>query len=170
MRRPSRLLDHVGFFARTSASRFRASDLLWAWLIASVLGGVPSTMHAFFTDGDVMRATRAAASMLGQFDESLPRVLAAATLVHGAVSMFWAFVLVLLLPHRRTILWAVGASAVIAILDLRIIAPWYFPEVASLEFGPQLADHLMWGTCLGIVLEHRRRARNRSKLITLQRG
>ena len=115
-------------------------------------------------------ATRAAASMLGQFDESLPPVLAAATLVHCAVSMFWAVVLVLLLPHRRTTLWAVGASAVIAILDLRIIAPRYFVEVASLEFGPQLADHLMWGTCLGITLEHRRRSRNRPGHVAMHVG
>jgi hypothetical protein len=148
-----------GFPGSISGSRFRVSDLLYAWLIASLLSGIPSTMHAFLTGGDIMHATRAAAGMLGQFDASLPRMLAAAALVHGAVSLFWAFVLVLMLPHRWTTLWAVGASVAIAILDLRIIAPSYFPQVAALEFGPQLADHLMWGTCVGITLERRRKTR-----------
>ena len=43
-------------------------------------------------------------------------------------------------------------SALIALLDLRAIAPLFFPEVAALPFGPQLADHLAWGAVVGIVL------------------
>jgi hypothetical protein len=38
-------------------------------------------------------------------------------------------------------------------VDLRLIAPRFFPEVAALEFWPQMADHLVWGACFGLVLQ-----------------
>ena len=49
----------------------------------------------------------------------------------------------------------------IGLLDLRVIAPRFFPEVADLSLLPQIADHLMWGACLGLVLRHRWRATRR---------
>ena len=79
-------------------------------------------------------------------------MLLAATLVHAAVSLFWSVVLWLALPDRRTILWALLASAAIALVDLRVIAPAFFPEVAALAFWPQFADHLMWGACYSVGL------------------
>jgi hypothetical protein len=48
---------------------------------------------------------------------------------------------------------ALAASVAIALVDLRLIAPALFPEVAALEFWPQLADHLMWGACVGVVFQ-----------------
>jgi hypothetical protein len=45
----------------------------------------------------------------------------------------------------------------IAVVDLLIIAPAYFPEVAALAFAPQFADHLMWGASFGLTLDLRRR-------------
>lgn len=106
-----------------------------------------------------MEATRAAAAMLGRSEASLAQVLLAAGLVHAGVSLFWSVVLALVLPVRWTVLWALGASAIIAVIDLRIIARAYFPEVAALDFAPQFADHLMWGMCFGFTLDLRRRAR-----------
>ena len=100
-----------------------------------------------------MEATHAAAAM---FPLSGNMFIDAA-LVHTAVSLFWAALLVFALPKRHTTAWAVGAAAIIGILDLRVIAPHFFPEVAALEFGPQMADHLMWGACFGLVLQIRRR-------------
>ena len=44
------------------------------------------------------------------------------------------------------------AAAVIAMVDLRLIAPKFFPEVAALPFWPQFAHHVMWGACFGFVL------------------
>jgi hypothetical protein len=79
-----------------------------------------------------------------------PGSIAAAAAVHGFVSLFWAAVLWLTLPRTYTPLWALLASAAIALLDLRIIAPVFFPEVAALAFWPQFADHLMWGACVGL--------------------
>lgn len=120
---------------------------LYAWLLATLLSGIPSTLYALLTGGDVMEATRAAGAMAGR-----PDSLVAAALVHFAVSAFWALVLWRLLPDRHTALWAVLASAAIALLDLKVIAPAFFPEVAALAFWPQFADHLMWGACYSVGL------------------
>jgi hypothetical protein len=124
-------------------------DLFYAWLLATLLSGLPSTLYALLTGGDPMEATHAAGAMLGP-----PGSIAAAAFVHAAVSLFWASMLWLALPSRHTTLWALAASAAIALLDLRIIAPAFFPEVAALAFWPQFADHLMWGACVGLVLEY----------------
>lgn len=132
-------------------SRFQRRDLLRAWLLATVLSGIPSTLHALATGGDALEATRAAGAMI-----SMPGSIAAAALVHCAVSFFWAAVLCATLPRTRTLLWSLLASVAIALLDLRLIAPAFFPEVAALDFWPQFADHLMWGACIGVALRERR--------------
>jgi hypothetical protein len=77
-----------------------------------------------------------------------PGSIAAAALVHASVSLFWATIL--WLTKIRTLPWTLLASAAIAVLDLRIIAPAFFPEVAALAFWPQFADHLMWGGCAAL--------------------
>jgi hypothetical protein len=50
-------------------------------------------------------------------------------------------------------------AVAIGLLDLRVIAPAFFPSVAALAFWPQMADHLMWGACLGLPLQLMARAR-----------
>ena len=122
--------------------------LVYAWLLATVLSGIPSTLYALLTGDDPLEATRAAGAMIG-----LPGSIAAAALVHAAVSLFWSFVLWCVLPYRHGMFWALAASAGVAILDLRLLAPVFFPEVAALDFWPQFADHLAWGVCVGFALE-----------------
>ena len=144
----------------------RPRDVLRAWLVATLLSGIPSTLYAYASGGDVMEATRAAAAMVGRSEGALTQVLLAAGIVHGAVSLFWSVVLASVLPRRRTLLWALAASAIIAVVDLRIIAPVYFPAVAALDFAPQFADHLMWGMCFGLTLARvRSRPGDRRRLV-----
>ena len=126
-------------------------ELLFAWLLATLLSGIPSTVYALITGGDVLEATRAAGAMVGR-----PDSIAAAALVHACVSLFWALILWLVLPYRHTFIWALLASAAIALLDLKMIAPVFFPEVAALAFWPQFADHMMWGATLGGALVFQR--------------
>ena len=131
-----------------------------AWLVATVISGAPSTLYALATGGDPGEATFAAGRML--VDSKSPVVLlAAAAVVHPVVSAFWAVVAGLVLPRRHTALWAMAFAAVVGMLDLLFIAPRWFPEIAALAFWPQMADHLMWGACLGGTLDAlaRRRAR-----------
>jgi len=80
-------------------------------------------------------------------------VLLDAGLAHVSVSLFWATLLWAVLPRRHSTVLAVAAAALIGVLDLRLIAPRFFPEVGALQFWPQMADHLMWGLCFGLVLE-----------------
>jgi hypothetical protein len=130
-------------------------DVLCAWIAATLLGGIPSTLHAWLTGGDIMEATRAAGAMLVPPSSSLPRLLLAAAVVHGVVSLVWASLLVVVLPRRHTIVAAVVAAAFIALFDLWFIAPLWFPEVGALAFWPQFADHLLWGLSLGVTLRWR---------------
>jgi hypothetical protein len=128
-------------------------DLVYAWLLATVLSGIPSTVWALLTGRDPLEPTRAVGAMV-----SMPDSIAAAAVVHVCVSLFWSVLLWLVLPYRLTTLWALLASAAIAFLDLRLIAPVFFPEVAALDFWPQFADHLTWGACVGLALRYGRRA------------
>jgi hypothetical protein len=77
--------------------------------------------------------------------------------VHCSVSAFWTVVFGALLPPRHVVAWALAGSAAVALLDLRLIAPLFFPSVAALAFWPQFADHLAWGVLLGATL-HRHQA------------
>jgi hypothetical protein len=139
-----------------------ARDLVPAWLMATVFSGLPSTLFAFATGADPLEATRAAGAMLVPASAGTPTLLAAAALVHPAVSLFWAAVFAAALPHRQEAAWAVAGSAAVALLDLRVIAPALFPAVAALPFWPQFVDHLMWGALLGGTLQFRRARRNRN--------
>lgn len=136
--------------------RFPVRDLLYAWLVATVFSGLPSTVHALATGADPLEATRAAGAMLVSATAGTPVLIAAAAVVHPLVSLFWTAVFGWLLPRRQVALWAVAGSAAVALLDLRVIAPLLFPSVAALPFWPQFADHLMWGALLGGTLQVQR--------------
>jgi hypothetical protein len=132
-------------------------DLLAAGWTATLVGGTPSTLYAFATGADPMEATRAAGAMLIPASSGTVELVLAAALVHVSVSFFWAAILVRILPRRHIMMWASAAAALIGLVDLRLIAPVFFPEVAGLPLAPQMADHLMWGASLGWVLARRSR-------------
>jgi hypothetical protein len=134
------------------------ADALVAGVCAALLSGIPSTLYAWITNGDVLGATRAAGAMLISPRSDDVSLFRAAAVVHAAISFFWAAVLTWLLPRRHTTLWAIAALALIAVLDLRVIGV-LFPEIYALPFWPQFADHLAFGAVLGAVLEWRRRHR-----------
>jgi len=131
-----------------------------AWLVATVFSGVPSTLYTLATGSDPLEATFAAGRMLIESDSAWA-LFGAAALVHGSVSAFWALVAGRVLPRRQTALWAVAFAAAVGLLDLRVIAPIWFPHIAALAFWPQMADHLMWGACLGGTLQAADQARRR---------
>jgi hypothetical protein len=135
------------------AGGFTRRELVAAWAVATLFSGLPSTLHALAAGADPLEATRAAGAMLIGPGRTQAALVAAAALVHPAISSFWTWVFGRLLPRRRVALWAVLGSAAVALFDLRVVAPALFPEVAALPFWPQLADHLMWGACLGLTLQ-----------------
>ena len=135
--------------------RAYAWDVFIAGSAATVLSGIPSTLYALLRHEDVSEATRAAGAMLIPAGSSMLALFGAAALVHVTISFFWASLLVRFLPRAHVVLWAVAASIAIGVLDLRVIAPLFFPEVARLDFWPQMADHVMWGASLGLALAWR---------------
>jgi FtsH-binding integral membrane protein len=144
---------------RSHNARSLARDWLVAGAAATLLSGIPSTLYSMLTGADVLAPTRAAGRMLVPAGASELQLFVAAALVHTAISFFWAALLILMLPRKHVTLWSVIAAALIGVLDLCIIAPLFFPEVAALAFWPQMADHVMWGASFGLALAHRWRAR-----------
>jgi hypothetical protein len=134
-------------------------DSLLASFAAAVISGVPSTLYAGLRGRDPFEAVRAVASILVSPASSPTVTLLSAALVHLAVSLVWTLVLRLTLPARNKILWATLVAVGIAIFDLRIIGR-VFPLVHALDFWPQMADHLLWGTVVGSVLGYRDRMRS----------
>ena len=135
------------------------SDVIVSGGCAAVLSGIPSTLYAWFSGGDVLEATRAAGAMLIPATSTGTELIFAAALVHVGVSLFWSLILVHLLPQRHTVRWAIAALALIAVLDLRVIGQ-LFPEILALSFWPQFADHIAFGAVLGSVLAYRRKQRD----------
>lgn len=136
----------------------KPTTVLIAGAVAGVIGAIPSTVHFFVTSRDVSAPLNALAAMV-EADELpvLPRAVIA-SIVHFTVSLFWASLLVARLPKDHELFYALVAGLIIALLDLEILAPLFFPEVASLAFLPQLADHLAWAGTVGWVVRTRRRS------------
>ena len=143
--------------SRLSRKQVYFRDLLAAGTAATLVSGIPSTVYAWLSGGDPLEATRAAGAMLIPAVSPLTQLLVAAAIVHVAISFFWAAILVAVLPRTHILVSATAAAALIGFVDLRLIAPLLFPEVAALAFVPQMADHLMWGASLGWVLARRSR-------------
>ena len=141
---------------RESTRRY-LGDLLVSGSAATLLSGLPSTLYALYRHEDVSEATRAAGAMLISPGSSMLELFQAAAVVHVGISFFWAALLVRFLPRRHVVSSAIAAAIAIGLFDLRVIAPFMFPEVAKLAFWPQMADHVMWGASLGLALAWRRR-------------
>ena len=117
-------------------------------VVAGVLSGAPSTLHALVTGGDVLASTRAAGTLLpGRRDR--PGVIAGAV-AHGVITVVWVGVLAAASRRRPLGPWrGAVAGAGIAALDLGVIAPRRAPAIAALPQLPQWADHLAFGALVG---------------------
>lgn len=124
-----------------------------AGLVAAILSGAPSTLHALATKTDVLAATRAAGSLLGR-----PTITRGA-LAHVAISAGWTAVLTAV-HHRRPLTAGTGALAGLAIaaLDLEVVGRRY-PAIRALPRWPQWADHIAFGALVGGLLAWERSAR-----------
>jgi energy-converting hydrogenase Eha subunit B len=120
--------------------------------LAGFVSAIPSTAYFLVTGGDFLEPLNALAATAGA--NGLPvffRVIVAGA-IHFIVSFLWAGVLVVSIPKRFGIPGAMIASVIIALFDLKVIAPQYFPGLSALAFTPQLIDHIVWGFVVGIVL------------------
>jgi hypothetical protein len=123
-----------------------------AALLAGIIGGVPSTLYAIACSGNWLESINAIAAMANAENLSFGWRVSVATAIHFMISFVWSAALMAFLPERWTLLWASVAGAAIAVIDLLLLAPILFPEVAALSFWPQLADHVVWGGAVGAIL------------------
>ena len=67
------------------------------------------------------------------------------------MSLFWTVVLERVLPRRHPLVSGSAAGAAIAAFDLLVVGR-RFPRVRALPFVPQLADHVVFGVTVALVL------------------
>ena len=132
----------------------RSADILTAAAVAAVLSGAPSTLHALAHRSNPLEASLAAGTLLLPREERATRLLAAAAVAHGALSLGWAVVLAATLPRQRTLLPAAAAGLAIAALDLGVVGR-RFPRIRALPLLPQVLDHVAYAVTVGVVLERR---------------
>lgn len=124
------------------------ADVVRAGLIAALVSGIPSTAHALMTGRDPLEATAAAGSLVLGSDRPRSQLLLAAAPTHLVLSIGWAFLISALLPPRRRILAGAGYGVGIALFDLGVVGR-AIPRIRALPFGPQLADHVVFGGVVG---------------------
>jgi hypothetical protein len=145
--------------AGSEPSREIVEDALVAGAAAAVLSGAPSTLHALLTGVNPLEASLAAGTLLLRDERRPARLLPAAIVAHGALSLGWALVLAAVLPRRRTVAWSVVAGLAIAALDLGVVGR-RFPRIRALALLPQVLDHVAYGASVGCVLSLRRAGRS----------
>ena len=128
-------------------------DIAFATAVASVVSGVPSTLHALVTGRGVLDSARAAGTLVpGRLDR--PGLIAGGV-VHGAVSAFWGLALGWLLPRRHTVAWGALAGLGIAAISLPTVGRTR-PAIAALPQVPQWADNVTFGLVMGWLLSDRK--------------
>ena len=125
-----------------------------ATAVAAAGSGLPSTLHALAVGADPLAAVRAAATLL---PVRTGHPLAGGVVAHLGVSGFWGALLARL-PRRHPAAWGALAGAGIALVDLELVGRRY-PAIRALPRGPQVADHVAFGTLLGWTLGRRAQGR-----------
>ncbi len=121
------------------------------FVLAVVLSGLPSTLHALATGRSPLQATKAAASLApvarhrAAGSATLAGTLVRGAIVHVAVSAWWAFVLPRL--RVRGVLGGAVAGLLIAALDLEVVGR-RCPELRALPRVPQWLDHVAFGVLI----------------------
>lgn len=138
--------------------RFAIEDAVFAGAAAGIISGAPSTIISLWRREDALEASLAAGTLLLPREQRRGRLLVAAALVHGTLSLGWALLLAVALPRRATIRWSVIAGMTIAVIDLGVVGR-HFERIRMLPSVPQIADHLAYALSVGAVLSARRNRR-----------
>jgi hypothetical protein len=136
--------------------------ILEASLIASVLSGAPSTSWMLARRGPAaaarsgVEATRAIGVLVPEAGHPTrpgrPGVIRGVA-GHLAVSLLVGEALGSVLPRRRAVAAGAVAGLAIGAINLMVIAPRWFPEIAALDLGPQLADNAAFGAIFAAIAD-----------------
>ena len=134
----------------------RTQRRIWeAAAVASLLSGVPSTAWATVraSPGEALssgvEATRAIGSLL---PPGRPGVWRGAV-AHGAISLAVGEALGATLPARRSVAWGALAGLAVGWVNLAVVARRFFPRLAALPLGTQLADNAAFGAVFAAVAD-----------------
>jgi hypothetical protein len=132
------------------AGMFSRRRAVPAWAVAAAGSGLPSTLHALVTGGDLLRATQAAGTLVpGRRDRP---GLVAGVAVHLVVSAGWTAALAAVdRRHRLGPLGGGAAGLVIAAFDLEVAGRRH-PAIRSLPRLPQWLDHVAFGALVDALL------------------
>jgi hypothetical protein len=122
-----------------------------AAVVAGVLSGAPSTLHAVATGRDPLASVRAAGTLLGR------PTIAGGALAHAAITAWWTGVIAAVPSARRSVTSGAVVGVIIGAVDLAI-ARRRFPAIAALPTVPQLLDHVAFGALVAATLGPVRRA------------
>lgn len=138
--------------------------VLRATLTASVLGGAPSFTHAALADGGLpgavrygLTATRAVGTLVPPGRSSLVRGVAA----HLAISFGAGELLARTVPRRNPALWGAVIGTVMGVVNVGWIGRRWFPAIAALPLGWQVADNAAFGAVFGAVVDGSSRTERR---------
>jgi hypothetical protein len=76
-------------------------------------------------------------------------------LAHVVISLTVGEALGAALPARRSVAWGGLAGLAVGWVNLALIARRWFPELAALPLGPQLADNAAFGAVFAVVADRR---------------
>jgi hypothetical protein len=127
---------------------------LAAGAVAALVSGAPSTLHALARRRDPLEATLAAGSLVLPREARRAHLAAAAVPVHLGLSLGWALLLERVLPRRPSLLAGAAAGAAIAAVDLGLVGR-RVPRIRALPLAPQVADHILYGSAVALVLRQR---------------
>jgi hypothetical protein len=120
------------------------------------LSGTPSVVHALVSRRSLagaarygVEATRAIGTLVPPGRAGLVR----GATVHGAISLVVAEGLGAMLPREQSILLGAIAGLGVGVLTLGIVARRWFPELAALPLGGQLADNAAFGAVFAAVAD-----------------
>ena len=126
-----------------------------AALVASVLSGAPSTLHALATTRSLtataryaLDATRAIGALVPPFRPGLVR----GAIAHVAISVAMAEVLAHALPRRRSLLAGAGGGLAMGLVNVGVVGR-RVPPIRALPLGPQLADNAAFGLVFAAVAD-----------------
>ena len=125
-------------------------------LVASVLSGGPSVAHALADAGSLrgaaaygLDATRAIGTLAPPHRPGLVR----GSVIHIAISLIVAEALAACLPRGRSTLWGGVAGGAVGAVNLGVVARRWFPELARLPLGPQIADNAAFGAIFAAIAD-----------------
>ena len=126
-------------------------------LVASVLSGAPSVAHAVASSGGSARGAAAygldATRAIGTLAPPRRPGLVRGSVIHVAISVIVAEALAACLPRERSVIWGAVAGGAVGAVNLGVVARRWFPELARLPLGPQIADNAAFGAIFAAVAD-----------------